>query len=96
MFFFIEKVIFKDVPDEIILKNLSEKLAMKWKPLGRQLGVPEDRLRILSELPSEDAYGNVLDAWKDTQNKPYIWDTFLNALRSSEVYEMETADIICT
>ena len=76
---------------------MSEKLAMKWKPLGRQLGVPEDRLRILSELPSEDAYGNVLDAWKDTQNKPYIWDTFLNALTSSEVCEMETADdIICT
>ena len=75
---------------------MSEKLAMKWKPLGRQLGVPEDRLRILSELPSEDAYSNVLDAWKDTQNKPYIWDTFLNALRSSEVCEMETADdIVC-
>ena len=69
---------------------------MKWKPLGKQLGVPEDRLQNLSELPSEDAYSSVLDAWKDTQNKPYIWDTFLNALRSSEVCEMETADdIIC-
>ena len=87
-------MIFKDISDNTILKKISEKLAAKWKPLGRQLGVPEDRLRILSELPSEDAYSNVLDAWKDTQNKPYIWDTFLNALRSYEVYEMETADDI--
>ena len=58
--------------------------------------MPEDRLQNLSELPSEVAYSNILDAWKDTKNKPYIWDTFLNALRSSEVCEMETAnDIIC-
>ena len=60
-----------------------------------QLGVSEDTLQNLSELSSEDAYSSVLDAWKDTQSKPYIWDTFLNALRSSEVCEMETANDIC-
>ena len=89
----IENSIFKESPDDTYLKNLAEKLATKWKPLGEELHIPKNRLQNLSQLQlDEDAYCGILDAWKDTKNKSYTWDTFLNALRSSAVNETQLAD----
>ena len=65
---------------------------MKWKLLGKELHIPKDRLQNLSQLQPENAYCGMLDAWKDTKSKPYIWDSFVNALRSSAVNETQLAD----
>ena len=77
------------------MKRFSGKLAVKWKRLGKQLGVPNDRVRIIEVLKPQESYDQLLDAWKDTAERPYIWETFLNALRSPEVDEHEIANDIC-
>ena len=77
------------------MKRFSAKLADKWKLLGKQLGVTNDRLRTIGILKPQESYDQLLDAWKDTMKRPYTWETFLNALRSPEVNEHEIASDMC-
>ena len=72
---------------------MNQKIASKWKEIGKQLGIPKERLNTLSslQLSPQDAFVSVINTWKELQNKPYIWDSFLKALESNKVNEVDAA-----
>ena len=77
---------------------MNPNIASKWKQIGKELGIPKERLNTLSslQLSPQDAFVRVINTWKELQNKPYIWDSFLKALESNEVNEVDLAkDLMC-
>ena len=72
---------------------MNQKIASKWKKIGKELGIPKERLKALSslQLSPQDAFVRVINTWKELENKPYIWDSFLKALQSDKVNETDAA-----
>lgn len=72
---------------------MNPNIASKWKQIGKELGIPKERLKTLSslQLSPQDAFVRVIITWKELENKPYIWDSFLKALESNKVNEVDAA-----
>ena len=62
--------------------------------IGEKLGLKRNELSALQKQPNDKSLRDVLERWIETHRKPYTWDTFLVALRSSDVDMKEVADDI--
>ena len=62
--------------------------------IGEKLGLRKNELSALQMQPDDKSLRDVLNRWTETRRKPYTWDTFLVALRSSDVDMKEVADNI--
>jgi hypothetical protein len=91
---------FPQQPDESVLESLAEKLSNKWHYLGEELGLTKCQLNEISShhKSEKESYLSMLNEWKHSENedKPYTWDTFFTALRSSLVNEESLVDNIIT
>ena len=84
------------VPTEIDFANdvIAEMKPDKMVRLGIQLGLSYHDLDPITSQPPFIQYMTMLNKWKAAGNKPYTWETLIEALRSRSVRELALADTL--
>ena len=57
----------------------------KWRAIGQKLGLSDKELNALTHQAPRESMKGVLDYWADGRHKPYTWESFIAALRASNM-----------
>ena len=82
-------------PDiEELLNFVAAKALNKWKMVGINLSITQDRLSCIEERyhSNEDHYLEVFQQWRSNNNHPYTWITIISVLKAPIVQEMQLAN----
>ena len=85
-------------PTKDELKDLGEKIAEKWKKLGRRLGIEDSELQLISQSSdqlSKKGY-QMLKLWKQKKGSAATYQAVCDALQHRRVNRQDLAEQFCS
>ena len=76
-----------------LLNRVAVKAPIKWKNLGRQLNIENQKLKTIQRENDDslDCFAEVFDLWERGGSPSFTWATIIDALRGDIVGEVQLA-----
>ena len=77
----------------VLLNRVAAKAPIKWKNLGRQLNIENQKLKTIPRENDDslDCFAEVFDLWERRGSPPFTWATIIDALKADIVGEVQLA-----